>query len=426
MNNIYKLTKANKLPELIKFILIYSCCVGDTEKGIALNQEAIAKFLKRSERNIVRHFNILKDEKFITVVDKVKLHCASTRENKDKKAWYSNLYVVDQEAMNTYLIKVTKEDILANIEEESKMYNDFMTQVYANYVESKMALEATLTEAEKAAIARRVARKTKREQKKLNELKSINLKYLELLKDINYDASIKMSYLDENKKRLTSVLCGTKNPEKHTGSTERMDMLHKFFESDSKIVEFDTNASIYRLSYSLGNGCSASHDVDLYELIYKECGFDAEWNQDLRDKFKQLLMPIYMREWSINFKCLEFKKQSHWKKFISKQTEEVFKFNKYFVDLLKLPLKDILNTVCAAMHRVFNLDKFYKAEIFIHESNLHILMCKKFKDMGIQTIDVYDGFYFIEGTMTKELFNTVYDEATLELLEDYGKDVEAA
>ena len=69
------------------------------------------------------------------------------------------------------------------------------------------------------------------------------------------------------------------------------------------------------------------------------------------------------------------------------------------------------------MHKVFNLEKFYQADIFIHESNLHIIMLKLFKDRGIETINVYDGFYFVEGTMNQELYDSIYDEATNLLLE---------
>ena len=83
-----------------------------------------------------------------------------------------------------------------------------------------------------------------------------------------------------------------------------------------------------------------------------------------------------------------------------------------------MPIYDILSTVRDAMHRVFNLDKFYRADIFIFESNLHILMLKLFKDMGIKTINVYDGFYFVKGTMTKEIYNNVYAKATNLLLAD--------
>ena len=81
-----------------------------------------------------------------------------------------------------------------------------------------------------------------------------------------------------------------------------------------------------------------------------------------------------------------------------------------------MPIYDIFNIVKDAMHEVFGLKKFYKANIFIYESNLHILMLKKFKDMGIKTINVYDGFYFIEGTMNQDLYNQIYREATEELL----------
>ncbi len=94
-------------------------------------------------------------------------------------------------------------------------------------------------------------------------------------------------------------------------------------------------------------------------------------------------------------------------------------FYKYFVDAFKLDLRTILNTVKTAMHEVFNMDKFYQADIFIHESNLHIIMLQLFKEMNIKTINVYDGFYFVNDTMNQDLYNTIYDKATNMLLEHY-------
>lgn len=132
-----------------------------------------------------------------------------------------------------------------------------------------------------------------------------------------------------------------------------------------------------------------------------------------------------MLERSIGFKCLEFEKHSKWKYFISKEVEKDYKFYKYFVDNLDLDLKTILNTVRDAMHKVFNLEKFYQADIFIYESNLHIIMLKIFKDKGIKTINVYDGFYFVEGTMTQELYDSIYDEATMLLLENLNNAIVA-
>ena len=241
-----------------------------------------------------------------------------------------------------------------------------------------------------------------------------------MLKEINAVLNIKINYLDEERKRLTNAICCTKNPEKHPEDGNRYRLLREYFKVDNDTFEeFDTNASIYRLSYALGNKKLLSHDIDVYEMIYNDCNFSIPWSKDVRNIFKQLLMPIYMREWSIAFKCLMYDKWSRWTTFYFESTKKEYEFYKQFEDLLHLPLREILDRVCAAMHRAFNLDKFYMAQIFIHESNLHILMLKKFFDLGIKTINVYDGFYFINGTMTQELYDKIYDEATMELLNDY-------
>ena len=410
--------KKNCFTQVLKFILIYSCNNCTEEELIMLNQAAIARFLKLSRRHVIRMFNESKNMNFIAVVDKVQLK-PFNRNTKKKSLWYSNVYSVDKEAINEYLKTTTGVDILANIEEESKMYIDFMTDVYIHFAEIRNESDEPITEEEKNAISTSVKQKIDKEGQRLEKLKAINSKYLNTLEELNNDSSIKMNYLNENKKRLTNTICTTKNPEKHPGSTTRMEMLHNYFDTDKNIVEFDTNASIYRLSYALGNNCVASHDVDIYELVFDACDFNIEWTKDLRDKFKQLLMPIYMREWAISYRCMQYNYQCHWKYFISKQVEQTFLFYKSLVTTLKRSLKDILTAIANAMHKIFNLDKFYKADIFIHESNLHIIMCRKFKELGIRTIDVYDGFYFIEGTMTQELYDKIYDEATVELLNDY-------
>lgn len=408
-----------KLARTAKIVLIYSY-FSNNEDGFALNQLALSKFMGYSDRTILRHFNQLRDRGFIIVVDKVKLR-STIKAKKGEKIYLSNLYIADQEALNNFIMETTGEDVLANIEENAHIYNDFLTQIYVKYNEAILDETEKLSESEKKAIAKRVASKSKRELKKWRALKSENFKYLDILAELNKENNVKMSYIVENKKRLTNAICATKNPEKHISDKTRMKMLHRFFETEEDIEEFDTNASIYRLSYSLGNKKLANHDTDIYEMIYNKCGFVPEWSKEIRDNFKQLLMPLYMREWSVNFRCFEYNRQSKWSKFYSKRTERAFKFNDYFVKTFKMPLKNILDKICDTMHKIFNLDKFYKADIFIHESNLHILMCKKFKDLGIKTIDVYDGFYFVKGIVTQELFDKVYDEATYELLDDYNK-----
>ena len=85
-------------------------------------------------------------------------------------------------------------------------------------------------------------------------------------------------------------------------------------------------------------------------------------------------------------------------------------------DFFGMKLVDILETVKRAMHEVLNVDTFYQAEIFIHESNLHILLLEKFKERGIIASNVYDGFYVPKGVITEDEYYRLYDEATLELL----------
>jgi hypothetical protein len=349
----------------------------------------------------------MKDLGLISITDKTKY---TTNSN---SKWYSNLYSVNQEALNNFILEKTGYDVLDNFDIESHSYYDFMTLIKTDYNERRLS---EMTEEERKQEIKKIKKKEKSDKKKLDKLKLDNKYYLDLLESINNN-KIPMSYLNENRKRLTNSLCVTRNPETpgHEDDTVRIKMLSSFF-GNNNIIEFDTNGSIYRLSYALGNKELANHTIDIYKLVFDECNFDVEWTEDLRKHFKKLLMPIYMKESSIEYTCSEFKRQSRWKYFISATIEKQFLFYKYFVDTFNMDLKDNLITVRNAMHKVFNLKSFYRADIFIHESNLHILMLKMFKDMGIDTIDVYDGFYFIKDTMTQELYNEIYDKATLELL----------
>ena len=67
------------------------------------------------------------------------------------------------------------------------------------------------------------------------------------------------------------------------------------------------------------------------------------------------------------------------------------------------------------MHRTLNTNKFIGADIFIHESNLHILMREKFLSRAIRCINIYDGFYFENNIITDTEFYDVYNRSILEL-----------
>ena len=220
--DIYHLRSDNKFPDLMKFVLVYDYCTNDDGKGIALNQAAIGKYLNISKRNMARYFNAMKENGFVTVTDKVRFK----RRTKKGKTWDSNVYRIDQEAINSYLIDIKEEDILADIEDSIKMYYDFLTYCHTEFVVNKANsdIENGLTEEEKSAIIKKaeqsVNRKVKREKKKMDELRKKYSKYLDILSDINEGTSITMKYLNENRKRLTNSLCATKNPEKHPDSPD--------------------------------------------------------------------------------------------------------------------------------------------------------------------------------------------------------------
>lgn len=406
---MYNKTKKH-LEDTMKFVLIYSYCTDKEDGQIALNQNAIGRYLGLTKMTMIRHFSKMRELGLISIKDKTKY---TTNSN---SKWYSNLYSVNQDALNEYIKNKTNYDVLDNFEEESKVYYEFMTLIKTLYNEKRLS---EMSEEEKELEIKKIEKREKRDKEKLDNLKNENKYYLDLLNEVNNDI-IPMNYLNENRKRLTNALCVTKNPEipGHENDMVRKKMLSNFFNTDKNIVEFDTNASIYRLSYALGNNKLANHTDDIYRLVFNECNFNVYWAKTFRTNFKELLMPIYMKEGSIEYTCFEYKKQRRWKYFISKEMEKRYNFYKYFEDTLQMDLKDILTTVQKAMHKVFNMDKFYQSNIFIHESNLHILMLKRFKELNIQTIDVYDGFYFIEGTMTQELYNEIYDDALNSLLEN--------
>ena len=158
------------------------------------------------------------------------------------------------------------------------------------------------------------------------------------------------------------------------------------------------------------------HTKDIYKTIFDSCKFSSDIDfSSIRKPFKRLMMTIYMREHGINYTCMRYDMLSR-QPAIGKRNQEFLDFYNELLTKLKCNISTLLTKVRDAMHKFFNLAKFYMAKIFIHESNLHILMLKKFQEMNINAINVYDGFYFEEGQMTQELYDEIYDSCTRELL----------
>lgn len=244
----------------------------------------------------------------------------------------------------------------------------------------------------------------------------------ELLQVINnrrFD-KFKSKYLLEGRNRETNVLCGSMNPDnEHVNASEqdlaeRIELLKEYFNSD-EFIEFDTNASIYRLAYALVHNRPLEHDVDVYEAIWNKAFYSIEFNKTTRNALKILCMPIFMSNGTKNA----------WNAIIANKTGKLTRSEQDRKDALitlsnvtGLKPREVMDELAAAMRKFIGTADFLEEEIFIHESNLHILMITMFHDLGIDTINVYDGFYFVKGTMTQELFNQVYDDCTRQLIKN--------
>lgn len=279
--------------------------------------------------------------------------------------------------------------------------------------QQKLADDKKLSKAEKKML-------TKHEQNLVYQKE--NSDYIKLLEVINATRpeQFRSKYLAEGRNRETNILCGTMNPEnEHVNASEedlseRSILLATFFGTD-KFIEDDINGSIYRLSYSLAHGRPLSHDIDVYMAIWKKAFYKIECTQMVRHALKILCMPIFMSNG----------KKNAWNSVIANKEGTLTKSEaarkaalNYLSSVTGLTAREIMDALADAMRKFIGTSEFLEEEIFVHESNLHILMITEFMKRGIKTINVYDGFYFIEGTCDHATFNEVYDNCTAQLLKN--------
>ena len=236
-------------------------------------------------------------------------------------------------------------------------------------------------------------------------------------------------YLKEGSLRLTHDICNTVNPE-HTEKIDetkywknshiRNDMLFKMFKT-ADIMEKDVNGSIYRLTYNLYHDTPLDINVDIYNLIWNNAFGHIKLPKKARNNFKKILMPLYMKEYLSGFKACNYTfiekyyyGYPRYKK-LPDSDKEQFEIYKSFIKLTKCTITEFFDKVKESMHRTLNTNKFIGADIFIHESNLHILMREKFLSRAIRCINIYDGFYFENNIITDTEFYDVYNRSILEL-----------
>lgn len=231
--------------------------------------------------------------------------------------------------------------------------------------------------------------------------------------------------------RYYSQLCSTKNPEKHEDS-DRYDKVNKIFgTTDEKIVEIDINSMTYRTQYNLVHDKYLDIDEDVYYWLYTKMtdspmSISAFKSCGARELIKKESMPINMEPRSVyckthmsDTKDLNNVKDDYYKE----EIESIFKMS--YAEFLNR-LKEAQYQLLSVYNFEGDLRVFLGKMFFKYEAIIYYYMHEEFKALGIKTANVYDGWYFIEGTCTKELLYKVYHKAidlTKELLKEYNHDL---
>lgn len=412
-------------------ILVYSYYnkKSNTKNEFSIPQSVLARYFDCSKRTIIRWFKKLHELKCIQYAKrdnagKIQFYIIDNQKHsyvipqykkircgKPDECKFLNVYQLNQQKLNQYLIDTIQTNVLDNIEAYYELFSLFISFLTNSKAETNI-----------------VEKKHKNIDSKIQENQYFINKKKELDK---FFPEFQCKYLEEGCLRLTHEICSTVNPE-HVekinetnywrSSTIRQNMLTKLLDSD-KLAEYDINGSIYRLTYNLTHDTLLSNTVDIYKLIWNECKFSITLDKEiLRTSFKKILMPIYMKEHTLMYRACHWEYldkyfAGHPIKYnkLHNDIKEFYELYKQFVDITGLSIKQFLVTVADAMHKVLNIEKFYGSDIFIYESNLHILIREYFMKQNIKCVNVYDGFYFVKSQVSKQDFYNAYTQSMLQL-----------
>ena len=451
--------------EFFILILVYSYFNNrtNTENEFILPQSCIANYFKCSTKTVYRWYEKLRDLGFLTYAKrenagKIGQYAIIENDKKVIKSYtipkykrirrgqkteikFTNIYILQTKKLNEYLKTTINLDIMSNIKQYQYIFNDFIK--YLSSINNIGIEEVNNIESSASNIKLVSTTLTKKQQYILTKIDE-NKIYLDKKKQFDsLYPEFKCRYLEEGSLRLTSDICNTLNPEHidkvnennyWKSSQTRNNMLMKFFNTQSinDIIERDVNGSIYRLTYNLNHDTFLDISQDIYQLIWNNCNFDCNISvyKNNRDIFKKILMPIYMKESTIKYRASHWtyidtyysnKPRSYSK--LSTDDRNFYEQYKIFIDSTKLTILEFLTRIKESMHKTLNTTKFIGSEIFIYESNLHILIREKFLNKGIECINVYDGFYFKKSKVSPNTFNIIYHEALTELKDNLRKSI---
>lgn len=352
---------------------------------------------------------------------------------------FLNVYTLDQQGLNQYMIDHVEIDVLGNIKTYKDTFNQFISFLTTRS-QNKLFAEIDIEHLDGKELLEKLTKTDKKTLKKILKLHDKieeNKYYCDMKKTLDRDfPEFTCRYLEEGCLRLTHEICTTVNPE-HTekinennywrSSRARTDMLKSMLGTNMKdITEYDVNGSIYRLTYNLNHDTLLPFDYDIYEQIWNNCGFDIPWSgrnrETFRKAFKLVLMPIYMKPHAIGYTANQWEyihkyyagRPRKYQK-LSKDEQIFYERFELFVNALNIDIKTFLTKVRESMYVTLNTKKFVKSDIFTLESNLHILIRRHLLDKGIKCVNVYDGFYVIKSQLSKDEFSEIYNICTATL-----------
>ena len=370
--------------KFLPFLECYAWC--EAELGVPTpfyNKEAFGKYLEISRKTSQKYFGLAEQSGFITLTGK------STKVSADVTTeWALCSYRTNFGLLNKNLDSLG----IANYFSEGEKFRDFYK--FLNCQE-----DISLSPIEIKDKAERVAYYQETCKDYTNLLAETNALKPERLKSF---------YLDDGLCRETNFLCTTKNPEKHPEDTKRVETIVTCLGiPENLITETDIKSSIYRDAYALSRGKLLPHKTDVYAEVWNKA-FKKKLTPELRPSFKQLLMPIFMADgksigyWS-NLACGKLHDPN--------ANEDTLNGVRACSAYLGLRAQEFLTKTESALADFLGVEHFMGSEIFIHESNTHILMMNEFWKNGLSVQNVYDGFYHSKKEISSKEILMAHDKA---------------
>lgn len=194
--------------------------------------------------------------------------------------------------------------------------------------------------------------------------------------------------------RATNHIVSLEKDKENANGKTRMEYLTEFLGTD-KIQEYDVRASIYQISHLLNFGEWIGNGCDPYERMFGQ-PFKSKAE---REAYKSFCMALYFDNpneiYAHNRRAIPFCVSQYGKDAIK---EAIFKAEESM--------------------RGFTGDKFFN-EVFLHESLMYIDFVYALRNMGIDVVQIYDGFYRRKGLIDEKELEWIMRECAMNYLADY-------